>query len=473
MFNRLLSLAALAALLGMGAFRDLYCPECERFSADEWSIDSQGRCRGCERHPVAVEAAARRWTWCESQEEWRDDACASSSLRRCCTEYTATALVNPPADAKLLRAPFCPSCRSFRYFEEGRCGTCGKTAATADAAEITWFWCRADERWDLDPCSMDRGGKCCVPRTVRVPLFFLLPMPRPVSLDEEPGVMVSTDWLAAHLDDLNLVLVQAEFGPEAVDAATRPAFFDGHIPFAHPLDWRWTAVLRDGLPNEFPPAAEMAEAFRRMGVEADSRVVLYDTGAGQEAARAFVALEYLGLSGRVSILDGHWKKWVREGRELSRVYSGVEPSGFVPKLSPGVLLSRREMTDLVWTSMEMVPTAVLLDARAPEEYTGMLPGKGILRPGHLPGAMSLPWTSMIVSRDNPVFRPEAELRALFEAKGARPGRRVAAYCRTGVSAATLYVAARHLGYEAGLYDGSYAEWSGDPRLPVEGCWTLR
>lgn len=320
---------------------------------------------------------------------------------------------------------------------------------------------------------MDRTGKCCTPRTVRVPLRFVLPMPLPASVDEEPGVLVSSDWLAAHLDDLNLVLVHAEFGPEAVEAATRPAFFEGHIPFAHPLDWRWTAVLRDGLPNEFPPASEMAEAFRRMGVDENSRVVVYDTGAGQEAARAFVALEYLGMSGRVSILDGHWKKWVREGRELSRAYSGVEPSAWVPRMAAGVLVSRREMLDLVWTSMEPVPAAVLLDARPAEEYAGALPGKGIRRPGHLPGAMSLPWTSMIESREDPRYRPEADLRSLFETKGARPGRRLAVYCRTGVSASMLYVAARRLGYEVGLYDGSFADWSGEPGLPVEGCWTLR
>ncbi len=461
------------ALLGMSGFRDLYCPECERFSADEWSIDAKGNCRGCERRPVGVEATTRRWFWCESQEEWRDDACSFSRLRRCCSEWTSTALVTPPAEARLLRAPFCPACKSFRGLESDRCGGCGRMSATTDAAEVTWYWCRADERWDLEPCSMDRTGKCCVARTVRVPLRFALPMPRPAALEEDPGVLVSSDWLAAHLDDLNLVLVHAEFGPDAVEASTRPAFLEGHIPFAHPLDWRWTATVRDGLPNEFPPAAEMAEAFRRMGVDFHSRIVVYDTGAGQEAARAFVALEYLGLSGRVSILDGHWKKWVREGRELSRVYSGVEPSAFVPRIASGVLAGRRELLDLVWTSMEAFPTAIVLDARPAEEYAGAQAGKGIRRPGHLPGAMSLPWTSMLLSRDNPLFRPEEELRALFETKGARPGRRLAVYCRTGVSAATLYVAARRLGYEASLYDGSYADWSGDPRLPVEGCWTLR
>ena len=288
----------------------------------------------------------------------------------------------------------------------------------------------------------------------------------------ESEVFVTTDWLAAHIDDLNLVLVHAEFDNDAVDATSRTTFASAHIPFAHPLEWRRVAAARDGLPNEFPPAAEMAEAFRRMGLDLDSRVVVYDTGSGLEAARAFVALEYLGMSGRVSLLDGHWKKWVREGRELSRCYSGVEPSAFVPRINADVLAERRAVADLVWTSMEPVPSAVLIDARPAEEYIGARAGKGITRPGHLPGAMSLPWMSTIVSPENPVLRPEAELRGMFEAKGARPGRRILAYCRTGVQASHTYAVARFLGYRVSLYDGSFADWSISDQ-PVDMNWTSR
>jgi len=233
------------------------------------------------------------------------------------------------------------------------------------------------------------------------------------------------------------------------------------------------AVTRDGLPDEFPPASEMAEAFRRLGIDVHSRVVIYDAGAGLDAARAFVALEYLGLPGQVSILDGQWKKWVREGRELSRAHMGVEPSGFIPQIRSDVLMDRRTVTDVVWTALEPLPTAVLLDARAQEEYAGVRPGKGIARPGHLPGAMSLPWTSTIASVDNPVFRPEAELRGLFESKGARPGRRIVTYCRTGAEGAHAYVVARSLGYAVSLYDGSYADWSRHPELPVETQFAKR
>jgi thiosulfate/3-mercaptopyruvate sulfurtransferase len=288
----------------------------------------------------------------------------------------------------------------------------------------------------------------------------------------EPEVFVTTDWLAAHIDDLNLVLVHAEFDRVAVDAITRTPFDSAHIPFAHPLEWRRVAEARDGLPNEFPPAAEMAEAFRRLGIDLDSRVVVYDTGSGLEASRAFVALEYLGMSGRVSLLDGHLNKWVREGRELSRSYSGVEPSAFVPRIHAEVLAERRAVEDLVWTAVQPAPSAVVIDARPAEEYIGARAGKGITRPGHLPGAMSLPWMSTIVSPGNPVLRPEAELREMFEAKGARPGRQILAYCRTGVQASHTYAVARSLGYRVSLYDGSYADWSRS-ELPVDANWTSR
>lgn len=288
--------------------------------------------------------------------------------------------------------------------------------------------------------------------------------------EESPGVLVSTGWLAAHLDDMELRVIHVGFGRAP---AVRSTFDDGHIPFAHPLEWSAVAMTRDGLPNELPPAAEMSDALRRIGVEARDRLVLYDTGSGLEAARAFVALEYLGLAGRVSILDGQWKKWVLEGRDVSQVYSGVEPSAFVPLLRGDVLADRRAVEDLAWTGLEPAPTAVLLDARPREEYAGAVAGEGILRPGHLPGAMSLPWTTLLAGGDLPVFLPEAELRACFEAKGARPGRRVLAYCRSGVQASLVYVAARRLELPVSLYDGSYADWSLRSELPVESRWARR
>ena len=172
-----LSLTAVLALLG---FRDLYCPECQRFSADEKVVDSRGLCRGCGRRPVAVEATSRAWIWCEHREEWRDDPCAQDPTRHCCAAWTATVLARIPGDAVVGRHPFCPQCRGFGPFEPGRdgrdrCATCGKPPATAEAADLVWYWCRGDERWDLEPCDRDRASKCCAPRPVKMPVAGALP----------------------------------------------------------------------------------------------------------------------------------------------------------------------------------------------------------------------------------------------------------------------------------------------------------
>jgi thiosulfate/3-mercaptopyruvate sulfurtransferase len=133
---------------------------------------------------------------------------------------------------------------------------------------------------------------------------------------------------------------------------------------------------------------------------------------------------------------------------------------------PGVVVDRRMVEDFAWASIRPEGGVVLLDARPFEEYIGMRAGEGVPRPGYIPGARNLPWFSVYRSAAEPVFRPEAELRELFESKGARPGVRVIVYCRTGTEAGPVYVAARLLGLEASLYDGSFVEWSSTPGLPV-------
>jgi thiosulfate/3-mercaptopyruvate sulfurtransferase len=161
-----------------------------------------------------------------------------------------------------------------------------------------------------------------------------------------------------------------------------------------------------------------------------------------------------------------WKKWVREGRDVSTSCTGVESSGFMPALRPDVLVTRRLVEDFAWAGREQDGTALLLDARPYEEYVGLRPGEGIVRAGHIPGAMNLPWMSVFRAPGDPSFRPEEELRGLFEKEGAHPRLRLIVYCRTGTEAGPVYVAARILGLKVSLYDGSFIEWSATPGLPV-------
>jgi thiosulfate/3-mercaptopyruvate sulfurtransferase len=280
----------------------------------------------------------------------------------------------------------------------------------------------------------------------------------------DPDILVSTDWLAVHLDDPNVIVVHVGFDPSRADVAGRPTYDEGHVPFARPLDWSEVAVNRDGLPNEYPTAERLTESIRLLDIDHGDRIVLYDTGAGMEAARAFVAFEYVGL--KPSILDGHWKKWTREGRDVSRTYTPVESSGFLPLLRPDVVIARRLVEDFSWVARERGGGAILLDARPYENFVGLTPGAGIKRAGHIPGAMNLPWTAVLRSPEDPVFRGVEELLAIFHSKEARPGVKVVVYCRTGTEAGPVYVAARVIGLEPSLYDGSFIEWSAIPGLPV-------
>ena len=161
-----------------GGDRDLYCPECERFSSEEWAIDAQGLCRGCERRPVEVESTLKTWIWCETDDAWRAEACSHDRALRCCSTWTAAALTSLPMEVRVSRLPFCPRCRSFRAIEPGRdgrdrCAGCGKTAATTFAADLTWVWCRTEKRWATGL----RHPACCSARDVRVPVeLSLLPL---------------------------------------------------------------------------------------------------------------------------------------------------------------------------------------------------------------------------------------------------------------------------------------------------------
>jgi len=109
---------------------------------------------------------------------------------------------------------------------------------------------------------------------------------------------------------------------------------------------------------------------------------------------------------------------------------------------------------------------VLIDARPVDEYTGAKPGDGIPRGGHIPGAANVFWMQNVVSKENPVMRPAAELRRLYEATGVAPDRKVVTYCRTGGQASHAYFTAKYLGYDVVMYDGSFFEWSNTEGAPV-------
>ena len=209
------------------------------------------------------------------------------------------------------------------------------------------------------------------------------------------------------------------------------------------------SVERDGIPNEFPPADEMAAQLEAAGLGEGPFVIV---GEPIPAGRAWTALDYLGLADRAVLLDGG-----------SPAYAAMTPAAAVasPEGTRLDIEVRDDMiVDAAWVQEHLEdPGVAILDARPPAEFSGETPGQGIDRPGHIPGARNLFWQTLVESPENPRLRDEAELRRLFQEAGVDPGDTVVSYCRTGGQASFLYAVARHLGYDVKLYDGSFIDWS--------------
>jgi len=272
-------------------------------------------------------------------------------------------------------------------------------------------------------------------------------------------MIVSTAWLAAHLNDPKVVILHV--------AHARAHYDEGHIPEARFVGWGEITATRDGVPNELAPVADLQKLFARLGIGDDARIVLYGDNSGLSAARAYFTLDYLGHGGRVALLDGGLEKWKTERRAISTDVVETKTARFTPRVRASAVTNLDVVRDLSWTATNVTsPSVVLIDARPVDEYTGTKPGEGVPRGGHIPGAANVFWMQNVVSKENPALRSVAELRKLYEDAGALHGRTVVAYCRTGGQASHAYFTLKYLGYDVVMYDGSFFEWSNTEGTPV-------
>jgi thiosulfate/3-mercaptopyruvate sulfurtransferase len=272
-------------------------------------------------------------------------------------------------------------------------------------------------------------------------------------------MVVSTTWLAAHLNDPKVVVLHV--------ARERAHYDQGHIPGARFVGWTEITATRDGVPNELAPVADLQKLFERIGIGDEARIVLYGDNSGLAAARAYFTLDYLGHGDRASLLDGGLEKWKAERRKISTDAVEVKTAAFTPRVRTGVVTNLDVMRDLSWTATQLKsPNVVLIDARPVDEYTGTKPGDGVPRGGHIPGAANVFWMQNVVSRENPELRSEAELRKLYAGAGAAASRTIVTYCRTGGQASHAYFTLKYLGYDVVMYDGSFFEWSNTEGTPV-------
>jgi thiosulfate/3-mercaptopyruvate sulfurtransferase len=275
---------------------------------------------------------------------------------------------------------------------------------------------------------------------------------------EQPGVrsemLVSTDWLAAHLHDADVVVISVSSGADF--------YTSGHIPGARYIALGEIAVTRNGVPNELPSVEQLQRVFETAGVTNTSRVVLCGERYGLFASRAYFTLDYLGVADRVALLDGGIDKWKAEHRELSNETPKVAPSHLKISLNKSILIETAAMRDLTQRKSGKV---AIVDARPADEYSGGKLSEEVSKAGHIPGASGLYWMKNLMSKENPVLRPEAELRSLY-ADLAPPGGEMVTYCRSGMQSAFDYFVAKYLGYEVSMYDASFYEWARQD-LPVE------
>ena len=266
------------------------------------------------------------------------------------------------------------------------------------------------------------------------------------------GMLITVEQLAAQLKSPDLVLLHV---------AERPSFFEeGHIPGARFLRYADFAVEgADELGSELPSADEIRRVFEAAGVSDGSRVVLYAQNP-VVAARAFFTLDAFGHQ-RVAILDGGLRAWRAANQPLETGASGATPRAgrFTARLNP------QRLVTAAWIQQQVPGKGVsLVDVRPDPEFTGSDGGMGgVHAAGHIDGARQLTWNALV--GDEGRFLPADQLKTRLEAAGVVAGRPMAAYCMVGMRASVVYFVARHLGYDARVYDGSIVDWS-RRQLPV-------
>jgi len=270
-------------------------------------------------------------------------------------------------------------------------------------------------------------------------------------------VLVDTQWVEDALGAPDVRIVDVD---EDTTAHAR-----GHIPGS--IAWHWRDDLRHPLRREIVDQDAVTGLLRRSGVGPDTTVVLYGGNGNWFAAYAYWVLRYRGFD-RVRLMDGGRRRWEMEGRRLTR--SGVE----TPHAEPGPLAPVREEhragRDLVLRRVEE-GDAVLIDVRAPAEFRGEmlapphLPQEQAQVPGHIPGAVNVPWFALV--REDGSYRTDEEIRAIFDHAGVPPEKECIVYCRIGERGSHTWLALHELlGRRVRHYDGAWTEYGSLVGAPV-------
>jgi len=275
----------------------------------------------------------------------------------------------------------------------------------------------------------------------------------------KPEVLVSTDWVAAHLDDPNIRIIESN-----EDALLYPS---GHIPGAVEVDW--TSDLNHQVIRDYIGKEGFEELASRIGITPDTTVVFYGDKSNWWATYAFWVFQLFGHT-NAKVMNGGRKKWAAEGRELTKEIPTYDTTDYkAPERDDSVV---RAFRDQVLKHIEA--NGQLVDVRSPAEYSGDklhmegYPQEGAMRGGHIPGAQSIPWST--AANDDGTFKAADELRQIYvEQKNLDPSQATIAYCRIGErSSHTWFVLKYLLGFDnVRNYDGSWTEWGNSVGVPIE------
>ena len=274
-----------------------------------------------------------------------------------------------------------------------------------------------------------------------------------------PEVLVSTQWVADHINDSKIRLIEVDVDTSAYD--------QGHIAGA--AGWNWQTQLQDNVRRDLVDKPTLERLLGAAGVSTDTTVVLYGDNNNWFAAYAFWQLKYYGVKD-VRLMNGGRKKWVEEKRPLTTEAARITPTGYKASSPDEKLRARKED---VFAVLEKRKTGALVDVRSVDEFTGKIlapPGlnETAQRAGHIPGAANIPWSQ--AANEDGTFKSADQLKALYESKGVTNGNpETIAYCRIGErSSHTWFVLKYLLGYDnVKNYDGSWTEWGNLVGAPIE------